>query len=65
MLKEQRRTKDLKARKQRIFDIQRYVAMQQYYVYTNSNVITGAWQKYVKNHTPNPSFDYGGRAAAL
>jgi ABC-type transport system substrate-binding protein len=29
MLKEQRRTKDLQARKQLIFDIQRYVAEQQ------------------------------------
>ncbi len=33
MLKEQRRTKDLEARKKLIFDIQRYVAEQQYYVY--------------------------------
>ena len=65
MLKEQRRTKDLEGRKQLIFDIQRYVAAQQYYVYTNSNTITGTWQPYVKNYAPNPSFDYGGRAAAL
>ncbi len=33
MLKEQRRTKDLEARKKIIFDIQRYIAEQQYYVY--------------------------------
>ena len=65
MLKEQRRTKDLEARKQLIFDIQRYVAIQQYYIYTNSNMITGSWQPYVKNYAPNLSFDYGGRAAAL
>jgi peptide/nickel transport system substrate-binding protein len=65
MLKEQRRTKDLEARKQLIFDIERYVAAQQYYVYTNSNVITGTWQPYVKNYAPNPTFDFGGRAAAL
>ena len=65
MLKEQRRTQDLEARKQLIFDIQRYVAAQQYYVYTNSNMITGTWQPYVKNYAPNPTFDYGGRAAAL
>ena len=32
---------------------------------TNSNTITGTWQPYVKNYAPNPSFDYGGRAAAL
>jgi len=65
MLKEQRRTKDLAARKQLIFDIQRYVAEQQYYVYLNSNTITTSWQPYVKNFAPNHSFDYGNRAAAL
>jgi peptide/nickel transport system substrate-binding protein len=57
MLKEQRRTRDLEARRQLIFDIQRYVAMQQYYIYTNSNMITGTWQPYVKNYAPNPTFD--------
>jgi peptide/nickel transport system substrate-binding protein len=65
MLKEQRRTKDLEARKKLIFDIQRYVAEQQYYVYLNSNTITTSWQPYVKNFAPNHSFDYGNRAAAL
>jgi peptide/nickel transport system substrate-binding protein len=65
MLKEQRRTKDLEARKKLIFDIQRYVAEQQYSVYLNSNTITTSWQPYVKNFAPNHSFDYGNRAAAL
>jgi peptide/nickel transport system substrate-binding protein len=65
MLKEQRRTKDLEARKKLIYDIQRYVAEQQYYVYLNSNTITTSWQPYVKNFAPNHSFDYGNRAAAL
>src|SRR5215468_1268561 len=65
MLKEQRRTKDLEARKKLIFDIQRYVAGQQYYVYLNSTTITTSWQPYVKDFAPNHSFDYGNRAAAL
>ena len=65
MLKEQRRTKDMEARKKLIFDIQRYVAEQQYYVYLNSNTITTSWQPYVKNFAPNHSFDYGNRAAVL
>ncbi|MGH8057669.1 MAG: ABC transporter substrate-binding protein, partial [Candidatus Entotheonellia bacterium] len=65
MLKEQRHTKDLEARKKIIHDIQRYVAEQQYYVYLNSNIITTSWQPYVKNFAPNHSFDYGNRAAAL
>jgi peptide/nickel transport system substrate-binding protein len=65
MLKEQRRTKDLAARRKLIFDIQRYVAEQQYYIYTNAVMVTGTWQPYVKNYAPNPTFDFGGRAAAL
>ena len=65
MLKEQRRTKDLEARKKIIFDIQRYAAEQQYYVYTNVVVITASWAPYVKNYGPNHTFDYGSRAAAL
>jgi peptide/nickel transport system substrate-binding protein len=65
MLKEQRRTKDLEARKQIIFEIQRYAAGQQYYVYLNSGLLTASWQPYVKNFAPNHSFDYGNRAAAL
>ena len=65
MLQEERRTRDLEARRQLIGDIQRYVAAQQYYVYTVSGMVTGTWQPYVKNYAPNPTFDYGGRAAAL
>ena len=65
MLKEQRRSRDLEARKQLIFEFQRYAAEQQYYVYITSSMITGTWQPYVKNYAPNLTFDYGGRAAAL
>ena len=65
MLQEQRRTKDLEARKKRIFDIQRYAAEQQYYVYLFAPMFTGSWQSYVKNYAPNPTFDYGSRVAAL
>ncbi len=59
------RTPDLEARKQLIFDLQRYLAEQQYYVYLYCVGNTGSWQPYVKNYAPNPTFDYGGRAAAL
>lgn len=65
MLKEQRRTKDLEARRKIIFDIQRHVAEQQHYIYTNSAMITGTWQPYVKNYMPNLTFDYGSRVAAM
>ncbi len=43
MLKEQRRTKDLAARKQLIFDIQRYEVEQQYYVYLDCRMVTGSY----------------------
>ena len=65
MLKEQRRVKDLEARKKLIFDIQRYAAEQQYYVYLHSTMVTASWQPYVKNFAPNLSFDYGSRVAVL
>ena len=65
MLKEQRRTRDLEARKKFIDEIQRYIAEQQYYVYANSVTVTGTWQPYVKNYAPNHTFDYGSRVAAL
>jgi len=65
LVKAQRRIPDLAARKQLIFDIQRYAAEQQYYVYLMSILFTGSWQPYVQNYAPNPSFDYGSRAAAL
>ena len=65
MVKEQMRTKDLEARRKIVFDIQRYAAEQQYYVYLYSTMLTGSWQPFVKNYAPNPSFDYGNRAAAL
>jgi peptide/nickel transport system substrate-binding protein len=65
MLKEQRRTRDLEARKRIIAEFQRYEAEQQYYVYANSVMVTATWQPYVKNYSPNQTFDYGSRAAAL
>jgi peptide/nickel transport system substrate-binding protein len=65
MLREEMRTKDLEARKKIIFDLQRYMAEQQYYVYLYCGGITGSWQPYVKNYAPNLTFDYGSRAASL
>src|SRR5712691_2148881 len=65
MLKAQRRTQDREARKKIIFDIQRHIAEQQYYVYLYAVGITGSWQPYVKNYSPNTTYDYGSRSAAL
>src|SRR5437667_10774047 len=65
MLKEQRRTKDLEARKQLIFAIQRYEAEQQYYVNLACRTVTGSHQPYVKNYSPNALEEYGMAAAVL
>jgi len=65
MLKEQRRTKDLEARKQLIFAIQRYEAEQQYYVNLACLTFTGSHQPYVKNYAPNALEEYGMAAAVL
>jgi peptide/nickel transport system substrate-binding protein len=63
MVKEQRRLKDPQARKQLIFDIQRYAAEQQYYIYLASLITTSSWQPYMKNYSHNLTFDYGSRLA--
>ena len=65
MLKEQRRTKDLEARRQLIFAIQRYEAEQQYYVNLACLTFTGSHQPYVKNYVPNALEEYGMAAAVL
>jgi peptide/nickel transport system substrate-binding protein len=65
MLREEMHTKDLETRRKIIFDLQRYAAEQQYYIYLFCVGLTGSWQPYVKNFAPNPSFDYGNRSAAL
>jgi ABC-type transport system substrate-binding protein len=65
MLKEQRRTKDIEARRKIIYDIQRYAAEQQCFVYLNVVVVTASWAPYVKNYGANITFDYGSCAAAL
>jgi peptide/nickel transport system substrate-binding protein len=63
MVQDQRRIKDLDARRQLIYDIQRYTAEQQYYIYLSSQVITSSWQPYMKNYSHNLTFDYGSRIA--
>jgi peptide/nickel transport system substrate-binding protein len=65
MVKEQRGIKDVEARKQLIYAIQRYAADQQYYIYLSSQVVTSSWQPYMKNYAHNLTFDYGSRIAAM
>ena len=65
MLKEQRRTKDLEARKQNHLRHPALCGGAAVLRVSYCVMITGSWQPYVKNYGPNLSFDYGNRAAAL
>ncbi len=47
-----------------IYDIQRYLANQQYYVTLGSPTYTAVWDGALKNYGPNLGFDYGGRLIA-
>jgi len=64
MIKLQRRTLDVAKRREIVFDIQRYLAEQVYYVYDPSYTTVSAWEPYVKNFAPNLGHDYGGRLMA-
>ncbi len=64
LLVRQRRTADVKARREVIHQIQRHLAKQQYYVHVPSQVYIAVWDGALKNYGPNLGFDYGGRLAA-
>ena|SRR5215472_2929571 len=61
MLVRQRRTLDLTKRRQIVFDIQRYLVKQQYYIQLASAVYIAVWDRALKNYGPNLGFDWGGR----
>jgi peptide/nickel transport system substrate-binding protein len=64
MLIRQRRTQDLAKRREQIFEIQRYLAKQQYYVQIGSQIYNAVWNQALKNYGPNLGYDYGGRLLA-
>jgi peptide/nickel transport system substrate-binding protein len=64
MLVRQRRTYDVAKRREVIFDIQKYLARQQYYVQLPSAVYVAVWDAALKNYGPNVGYDYGGRLLA-
>jgi peptide/nickel transport system substrate-binding protein len=64
MLVRQRRTPDPAKRREVLFDIQRYLAKQQYYVQMPSGVYVFVWDGAVKNYSPNLGYDQGGRLTA-
>ncbi len=64
MLVRQRRTHDVAKRREVIYDIQRHLANQQYYVQLGSPVQIAVWDAALKNYATNVSYDYGGRLQA-
>jgi peptide/nickel transport system substrate-binding protein len=64
MLVRQRRTPDIAKRREIIYDIQRHLAKQQYYVQMPSGVYIAVWEGALKNYGPNMGYDYGGRLMA-
>ena len=60
----QRRTLDVAKRREVIWDIQRYLAKQQYYVQMPSAVLVLVWDGALKNYSPNIGYDLGGRLTA-
>jgi peptide/nickel transport system substrate-binding protein len=64
MLLRQRRTLDPVKRREIIFDIQRYLAKQQYYVQLASAINVAVWDRALRNYGPNLGFDWGGRLMA-
>jgi peptide/nickel transport system substrate-binding protein len=61
MIRLQRRTLDPAKRRDIIWDIQRYLAEQVYYLYGPSSRVVAAWEPHVRNFAPNLGNDYGGR----
>ena len=61
LLVRQRRTMDPGKRREVLFDIQRHLAKQQWYVYLPSGVYIGVWDGALKNYGPNLGYDWGGR----
>jgi len=64
MLVRQRRTLDVAKRREVIYEIQRYLAKQQYYIQMASPIQVAVWDGALKNYATNVSYDYGGRLMA-
>jgi ABC-type transport system substrate-binding protein len=64
LIRLQRRTFDVARRRDIVWDIQRHLAGQVYYLYGPSPRVVAAWEGYVRNFAPNLGNDYGGRLVA-
>ena len=64
LLVRQRRTLDVAKRRDVIWEIQRYLANQQYYVQMPPALLVSVWEGALKNYGPNIGYDMGGRLVA-
>lgn len=64
LLVRQRRTYDIAKRRAVIFEIQRHLAKQQYYVQMPSGLFVAVWDAALMNYGPNLGYDWGGRLTA-
>jgi peptide/nickel transport system substrate-binding protein len=64
MIRLQRRTFDVRRRREIVHDIQRYLSERAYYLYGPAGRVVSAWEPYVRNFGPNVGNDYGGRLLA-
>jgi peptide/nickel transport system substrate-binding protein len=64
LLVRQRRTMDPAKRREIIYEAQRHIAKQQWYVQLWSGVYVGVWDGALMNYGPNLGYDYGGRLMA-
>jgi peptide/nickel transport system substrate-binding protein len=64
LLVRQRRTADVAKRRELLHELQRHLAVRQYYVQLPSAVNIAVWDGALKNYGPNLGYDYGGRLAA-
>jgi len=66
MIKLQWRTFDVAKRRDIVYDIERYLSQQAYYLYPSPSAakVVGAWEPYVKNYMPNIGNDYRGHMMA-
>ncbi|MEK7701531.1 MAG: hypothetical protein AAB418_05945, partial [candidate division NC10 bacterium] len=58
------RTLDEKKRRQQIYDIQKHIAKQVYYLRLDSGIYIAALDPALQNFGPNLGYDYGGRLMA-
>ncbi len=61
LIKLQRRTFDVAKRREILYDLQRYLSQQAYYLWGPAGKVVSAWEPYVRNFAPNLGNDYGGR----